>query len=76
MRAIKRLYFIRSSDKILVRPTVGEKRWAKKAKFEEDVRFGCEDDEYNQTAELESIMRRSSVYRREGPGSPKAYGSM
>jgi len=40
MRAIKRLYFIRSSEKILVRPTVEEKRWAKRAKFEEDVRFG------------------------------------
>ena len=37
---MKRFYYIRSSEKRLVRITDEKKRWAKSQKFEEDVKFG------------------------------------
>ena len=40
MRAMKRFYYVRSSEKRLIAVTDEKKRWAKREKFEEDVRFG------------------------------------
>ena len=38
---MKRFYYIRSTERRLVRITDPEKRWAKSQKFEEDVKFGA-----------------------------------